>query len=153
MRRLLAPVGLVLALFVVAAGCSVQELKAHYQSVGVDPNQFTIEELQAQADTITRWKLEQADLHKFDWVLSDDQLFRLRWCESNDNYDAVSPGGTYRGAYQFSQSTWNWVASTHFPRFHGWDPRGAPHDVQDAMARALWSMMGPSPWPVCGYRV
>ena len=32
-------------------------------------------------------------------VLTDDELLRLRMCESTDNYQAVSPSGTYRGAY------------------------------------------------------
>jgi len=151
--KLLARTGLVLALFVGASACSVDQLKEYYRSTGTDPAQFTDAELQAQADAITGYQFEQAELRKFEWVLSGDQLFRLRWCESTDNYQAVSAGGTYRGAYQFSQSTWNWVAGTHHPKYHGQDPRWAAPEVQDAMARALWYMMGPSPWPVCGYRV
>ena len=38
-------------------------------------------------------------------VLSPDELLRLRMCESTDNYRAISPSGTYRGAYQFDQPT------------------------------------------------
>jgi hypothetical protein len=151
--KLIARLGIALALFVGATACSVEELKEWYRATGTDPAQFSDADLRAKAEAITVYKLEQLDLHKFDWVLSDEQLFRLRWCESTDNYQAVSPGGTYRGAYQFSQRTWNWVASTHHPRFHGQDPRWADPSVQDAMTRALWLMMGRSPWPVCGYRV
>jgi hypothetical protein len=151
--KLLARLGLVLALFLVASSCSVEGLKEWYRQSGVDPAQYSEAELQAQAEAITAYKFDQLDLHKFDWVLNDDQLYRLRWCESTDNYQAVSPGGAYRGAYQFSQSTWNWVADMHFPNHAGEDPRWAAPEVQDAMVRALWSMQGPAPWPVCGYRV
>jgi hypothetical protein len=151
--KLIARIGLVLALFLVAASCSVDQLKQHYWSQGIDPGQYSEADLQIQADAITAYMFEQADLHKFDWVLSDGQLFNLRWCESTDNYQAVSAGGTYRGAYQFSQSTWNWVAGTHHPKYVGEDPRWAAPEVQDAMTRALWYMQGPAPWPVCGYRV
>jgi len=55
-------------------------------------------------------------------VLTDDELLRLRMCESTDNYQAVSPSGTYRGAYQFDQPTWNGVAERHFPWLVGMDP-------------------------------
>jgi hypothetical protein len=151
--KLLARIGLVLALLLVASSCSVEQLKEWYRMTGVDPAQYSEAELHSQAEAITAYQLDQLDLHKFDWVLDDDQLYRLRWCESTDNYQAVSSGGTYRGAYQFSQGTWNWIAGMHFPNHVGEDPRWAPPEVQDAMARALWSMQGPAPWPVCGYRV
>ncbi|MCB1004520.1 MAG: transglycosylase family protein, partial [Acidimicrobiales bacterium] len=77
----------------------------------------------------------------------------LRWCESGGNYAAVSPGGHYRGAYQFSPSTWNSVAGRHYPAYVGVDPAAAPSKVQDSMARALFSEAGRSPWPVCGQRI
>lgn len=153
LMKTLARIGIVLALFLAASGCSVEGLKAWYAASGTDPAQFTEAQLHSQAEAITAYKFAQLELHKFDWVLNDDQLYRLRWCESSDNYQAVSPGGTYRGAYQFSQSTWNWVAGQHFPSHVGEDPRFAAPEVQDAMTRALWSMQGPAPWPVCGYRV
>ena len=119
-------------------------LKDWYRQTGVDPAQYSEAELQAQAEAITRTSSNNFDLHKFDWVLNDDQLYRLRVCESTDNYEAVSPGGAYCGAYQFSQGTWNWIAGTHFLSHVG-DPRWAPPEVQDAMARPLWSMQGPRP--------
>jgi Transglycosylase-like domain len=86
-------------------------------------------------------------------VLSDEQLFTLRWCESTDNYAAVDPWGTYRGAYQFNQSTWDSVASRHFPWLSGIDPIEVEPWWQDAMARALYSERGAHPWPVCGLRL
>jgi len=84
--------------------------------------------------------------------VSDDALAHLRTCESHGNYGAVSASGSYRGAYQFAQGTWNRVAVLVLPGYSGIDPVSAPPFVQDAMARALWAMGGPSSWPVCGRR-
>lgn len=86
-------------------------------------------------------------------VLSNEDLARLRNCESTDNYGAVSPSGTYRGAYQFDQTTWDDVAGRFFPWLQGIDPADAEPWWQDAMARALWSERGKQPWPICGHRV
>lgn len=86
-------------------------------------------------------------------VLSTEELLRLRMCESTDNYRAVSPSGTYRGAYQFDQPTWDGVAERHFPWLVGVDPVDAEPWWQDAMTRSLWSERGRQPWPVCGKRV
>lgn len=86
-------------------------------------------------------------------VLSDAELLRLRMCESTDNYRAISPSGTYRGAYQFDQPTWDGVARRHFPWLAGIDPIDADPWWQDAMTRALWSERGRQPWPICGKKV
>jgi hypothetical protein len=90
---------------------------------------------------------------KFRHVVSDSGLARLRQCESGGNYGIVSASGAYRGAYQFHRTTWNSVASRHYPHLVGVDPaRAAPFD-QDRMARALWAEQGRRPWPHCGKRV
>jgi hypothetical protein len=86
-------------------------------------------------------------------ALDYDQLNRLRMCESTDNYQALSPGGLYRGGYQFDFRTWNDVASRHFPWLVGVDPAWAEPYWQDAMTRALFSERGRQPWPVCGRRI
>lgn len=86
-------------------------------------------------------------------VLSADELGRLRQCESTDNYQAVSPSGLYRGAYQFDQTTWDDVAGRYFEWLVGVDPIDAEPWWQDAMTRALWSERGRQPWPICGNRV
>jgi len=81
---------------------------------------------------------------------SDAQLARLRNCESHGIYTAVSSSGRYRGAYQFSQSTWNSTAGGFLDAYVSIDPaKAAPH-IQDAMARLLWKHSGTSPWPHCG---
>jgi hypothetical protein len=74
----------------------------------------------------------------------------LRRCESGGDYGAVSSSGTYRGAYQFSRSTWNSVASSSYPHLVGVDPAAASAADQDAMAMALYRSSGSSPWPHCG---
>lgn len=86
-------------------------------------------------------------------VLDDAQLSRLRTCESTNNYAATSRSGTYRGAYQFDQTTWNDVAGRHYPWLISRDPVAVEWYWQDAMARALWSERGAQPWPHCGRRV
>jgi hypothetical protein len=107
-------------------------------------------------EEIALFQKAQAELRagdKFAHVLSDEQLARLRQCESSGNYSIVSASGSYRGAYQFHRRTWNDVASRHYPYLVGVDPATAmPHD-QDRMARALWAEAGRSPWPHCGRRV
>lgn len=90
--------------------------------------------------------------------LTDNQLYRLRMCESTDNYGAHLVWGTQwesraTGAYQFEQPTWDGVARRHMPWLVGVRPHHAWPAEQDAMARWLWSERGRQPWPVCGYRV
>jgi len=133
-----------------AAACSPQDVKAYYQSIGVS---ITDAQANAQANAVNAYQAQQAALHRFDYALSDDALARLRGCESGGNYGAVSPSGTYRGAYQFSQTTWNGVAAAFFPMFGGIDPASAGADVQDAFTRALYTERGRAPWPVCGARL
>ncbi len=74
----------------------------------------------------------------------------LRQCESSGNYSIVSANQRYRGAYQFSQATWDWIAGLDHPSLVGVDPAAAAPADQDAMALALWRRRGWSPWPICG---
>jgi Transglycosylase-like domain len=62
-------------------------------------------------------------------------------------YAAVNPSGKYRGAYQFSQSTWDSTARhAGRPDLVGVDPaQAAPWD-QDALALDLFRWQGSSPW-------
>jgi hypothetical protein len=152
-KTLLMRVALIGALLVGASACSVDQLKEWYESNGVPYGHLSEGELAGQASAISQFFTEQAELSRFDWVLNEDQLWRLRQCESGGNYSVVNPSGTYRGAYQFSRSTWNYVAGIHFPKYVNVDPASAPPKVQDSMTRALWHMQGAAPWPVCGKRV
>lgn len=67
----------------------------------------------------------------------------LARCESGGNPRAVSSGGTYRGLYQFSMSTWRSVGGSG-------DPIDASSSEQTYRAKVLYSRAGRSPWPHCG---
>jgi hypothetical protein len=69
-------------------------------------------------------------------------LRRIAQCESGGNPRAVSPGGTYRGKYQFSRATWRNLGGTG-------DPAAAPEWLQDRLALKLYRQAGTSPWPNC----
>jgi peptidoglycan hydrolase CwlO-like protein len=67
--------------------------------------------------------------------------------ESHGNYGAVSPGGQYRGAFQFSQSTWNMAArAAGLPNLVGVLPNLASKAEQDTVAVTLYSLDGGQPW-------
>ena len=70
-------------------------------------------------------------------------LAAIRACESSGDYGAVSSSGTYRGAYQFDQQTWESVGGSG-------DPAAASPAEQDMRAQMLYEQRGSSPWPVCG---
>jgi Transglycosylase-like domain len=62
-------------------------------------------------------------------------------------YAAVNPSGTYRGAYQFSRSTWN-NAALRAGRLDlvGVDPAAASVADQDLLALDLYHWQGAGPW-------
>lgn len=67
----------------------------------------------------------------------------LARCESGGNPRAISPGGSYRGLYQFSISTWHSVGGSG-------DPINASPSEQTHRAWVLYQRSGRGPWPVCG---
>jgi soluble lytic murein transglycosylase-like protein len=69
-------------------------------------------------------------------------LEAIALCESGGNPRAVSPGGQYRGKYQFSQGTWEGLGGTG-------DPAKAPEWKQDRLALKLYRQSGNAPWPNC----
>jgi peptidoglycan hydrolase-like protein with peptidoglycan-binding domain len=70
-------------------------------------------------------------------------LRRIAQCESGGNPRAISPGGRYRGKYQFSRETWRALGGRG-------DPADAPEWQQDRMALKLYRRSGAAPWPNCG---
>lgn len=70
-------------------------------------------------------------------------LAALRGCEAGGNYSNGS-NPSYRGAYQFSYSTWNNYAGYY-------DPAKAPAGIQDQAARDLYERSGWQPWPHCSH--
>lgn len=78
-----------------------------------------------------------------------DPLACIRAHESDTagGYAAVSPDGTYRGAYQFHPSTWNaTAAAADRPDLVGVDPATVSPADQDAIASHLYSQAGSQPW-------
>ena len=72
---------------------------------------------------------------------------RAHESDTAGGYQAVSPDGTYRGAYQFDQTTWNSVAdSIGRPDLVSVDPASASPANQDTLATALYQMRGNQPW-------
>ncbi len=84
---------------------------------------------------------------------TEAQWHALRQCESAQNYRAISSSGRYRGAYQFSVRTWNWVAGMHYPELVAVDPIDASPPDQDKMAYKLYEINGWDPWPTCKKRL
>jgi Transglycosylase-like domain len=67
--------------------------------------------------------------------------------ESGGDYQAVSPNGLYMGAFQFSQSTWNYAAqAAGLGSLVGVPPNQATKAEQDTVAVALYALDGERPW-------
>jgi resuscitation-promoting factor RpfA len=69
---------------------------------------------------------------------SANDWYRLRMCESSNNYKTNTGNGHY-GAYQFDLSTWHSVGGTGLPS-------NATPAEQDKRALLLWKSRGWQPW-------
>ncbi len=74
-----------------------------------------------------------------------DPWYRLRVCESGNNYRA-NTGNGYYGAYQFNTGTWHAYGGSGLPS-------NAPPAEQDLRAKLLYQARGWSPWPACSRRL
>jgi len=74
-----------------------------------------------------------------------DDFYRLRVCESGNNY-RINTGNGFYGAYQFDRGTWNGLG------YPGRADQAAPA-TQDAAAAKLQSQRGWSPWPACSRKL
>ena len=82
-------------------------------------------------------------------VAADPFLACTRGHESDraGGYQAVSPGGKYRGAYQFDQGTWNAAAQlAGRADLVGADPASVAPGDQDLLAISLFHVRGAAPW-------
>lgn len=86
--------------------------------------------------TVRRWRQRARPWRG--WLAS------VRWCESRNDYGAVSPSGAYTGAYQFDDQTWRSVGGTTARAMFASVPE------QDYRAVVLRLRRGTAPWPVCG---
>jgi hypothetical protein len=72
---------------------------------------------------------------------------RAHESDTSGGYGAVSPSGTYRGAYQFDQRTFDAaVAGAGYGEYAGVPADQVPPEVQDAAAANLYSASGNRPW-------
>jgi hypothetical protein len=72
---------------------------------------------------------------------------RAHESDTAGGYQAVSPDGTYRGAYQFDQPTWDSIAAAiGRTDLVGTDPAAASPADQDTLATALYEVRGNAPW-------
>jgi peptidoglycan hydrolase-like protein with peptidoglycan-binding domain len=69
-------------------------------------------------------------------------LRKIAECESGGDPTVVSPGGRYRGKYQFTRATWKALGGTG-------DPAEASEATQDRLALKLYRRSGTTPWPSC----
>ena len=76
---------------------------------------------------------------------SSEAWYRLRQCESGNNYK-INTGNGYYGAYQFSAGTWRAYGGTGLPH------QASPAE-QDRRARLLYQARGWAPWPGCARRL
>jgi resuscitation-promoting factor RpfB len=77
-----------------------------------------------------------------DAARSSGVLESIARCESGGNPAAISPGGTYRGKYQFDRATWKSLGGKG-------DPAKASERRQDRLAARLYARAGGAPWPNC----
>lgn len=106
---------------------------------------FTLAELRASTRRVAR-DVRQSRERRFGGapnVPIPPVLQSIAQCESDGNPRAISAGGTYRGKYQFSFSTWASVGGKG-------DPAAASETEQDRRAAILYKTGGPGHWPVCG---
>jgi hypothetical protein len=72
---------------------------------------------------------------------------RAHESDTAGGYQAVSPDGVYRGAYQFDQTTWNSVADAiGRSDLVGANPAAVSPADQDILATALYELRGNAPW-------
>jgi len=126
---------------------TADRLRTEIASLGIDvgalePLIAEARELQPLADA---WDRAAIAIEEGRYGIAPEEKWeKLRFCESTHNYQATSPTGKYRGAYQFDFATWQTVGGTG-------DPAAAPAPEQDARARELYARRGHAPWPECGF--
>lgn len=104
---------------------------AGHQTVAGHMRRAAVRQRRAQAERAER------ELARFPAI-----LHRIAACESHGDPRAVGGGGLYRGAFQFSLSTWRAVGGRG-------DPVDAPLVEQYRRAQILLERSGPGQWPVC----
>jgi len=115
----------------------------------VDVNTEHANTVAIAADPHGGYWLAQGAIDPTSSLANDPFLACTRGHESSGagGYQAVSAGGTYRGAYQFDRSTWNSAAAlAGRPDLIGADPAVVAPADQDLVAMALFHTRGAQPW-------
>jgi uncharacterized protein YabE (DUF348 family) len=116
-----------------------------YEVIIQDGNEVSRTEI---ASLTTKQPVKQIEIVGAKLSFSGDfaaALAKLRACESGGNY-ANKNNPTYRGAYQYSYSTWA-------NKYGIYDPADASPAQQDQAARDTYVRRGWQPWPNCGAAV
>src|SRR6185295_11769548 len=115
----------------------------------VDPNTEHADTVAIAAGPNGGYWLAQGEIDPASSLANDPFLACTRAHESSGagGYQAVSAGGTYRGAYQFDRGTWNSAAGlANRPDLVGVDPAAVAPADQDLVAMALFHSRGTQPW-------
>lgn len=83
------------------------------------------------------------------WAATTGACIRSIESDTAGGYSAVSPGGTYRGAYQMDNDFWRTYGGD--PAYTGRHER-APVAMQDAVAYRGYLARGLQPWPTPAWR-
>lgn len=75
------------------------------------------------------------------WARSSAAI-RVSMCESHRSPTAISPGGAYRGRWQFDSRTWLSNGGGRYSQ----DPARATAYQQDQIAYRTWKRRGWEPW-------
>jgi hypothetical protein len=75
----------------------------------------------------------------------DALLYSIAGCESHMNPEAISATGAFRGAWQFTLSTYHANGGVG-------DPVNASLATQLVVARRVMASQGPGAWPICSRR-
>lgn len=73
-----------------------------------------------------------------------DVLFRIRFCESTNNYESANATSSARGAYQFLTMSWEWYG--HAERYGVPSANLAAPGQQDEAALKTFEQDGAKPW-------
>ncbi len=87
---------------------------------------------------------------KEQWIATDagvalpDVLFKIRFCESTNNYQSANGTSSARGAYQFLTKSWNWYG--HAAEYGVASANLATPAQQDQAALKTFEQDGARPW-------
>ena len=127
-----------------ASACRVPATQAHRRRAGSAPTPLASRPAPRAA---TGSPQGQTDEDRADSRRSVPRVHPCPRVGQAGGYQAVSAGGTYRGAYQFDRSTWDSAARlAGRPDLVGVDPAAAAPGDQDLLALNLFHARGGAPW-------